>query len=124
MWAAWDTRSTRRQGGSGSHVDDVAKLVAAFKEMRADDGVTLDKLVERDWLLDLLLVCTPEEGMKKLDELIGVMGDGRTARAVRNALVIGEGLQPRGGVVDRRKWASDPLKKDRYFDRNERSHVT
>ncbi|WP_159025317.1 hypothetical protein [Streptomyces pluripotens] len=83
-----------------------ARLVEAFREMRTGDGVTLDKLDERDWMFPLLLVDNAEQARKKLAELIGTMGDGMVARSVRVALAIGAGIEAHIGVVKRRVQAT------------------
>ncbi|MFD4788333.1 hypothetical protein ACFWN1_14985 [Streptomyces sp. NPDC058459] len=87
-------------------MNDKVRLIAAFREMRTDDGVTLDKLNKRRWMFELLLVSTAEQARVKLDELIGVLGDGLVARSVRVALAIGEGLEAHVGVVERRRQAT------------------
>ncbi|MFJ5234525.1 hypothetical protein ACIQBJ_32055 [Kitasatospora sp. NPDC088391] len=85
-------------------MDDMARLVAAFQEMRKKEGITDTKLLARGWLLDLLHTPgDPLAGIKQLSEVIDAMGDSPKTRAVRNALNIG--MEWHGELDDRRKWA-------------------
>ncbi|MER0445983.1 hypothetical protein ABR738_15680 [Streptomyces sp. Edi4] len=105
-------------------MDDVERLVAAFKEMRVKEGVTTAKLRERPWMLDLLQTPgNPTAALKRLDEFINLMGDTPKARAVRNALNIE--LEWHGELEERRNWARglDRPKNERFLEVGRSTHI-
>ncbi|MCX4742778.1 hypothetical protein [Streptomyces antibioticus] len=107
-------------------MDDEATLIASFESLRKRDGLTVEKL--RDERHARLLVMLgaeekAEEGFERLTDLVLSLRDSFITRSVRNALVIGDDIQTRGGLEERRAWAVDRnLGKSALIPRDRRTH--
>lgn len=87
-------------------------LITSLEDLRLKEGMTTQKLrkPEHAVLRQMLGAATAEEAYDRLSELVLAMPDNTTTRAVRNALVIGDDIEARGGLDDRRKWAFELLR--------------
>ncbi|MEU6757574.1 hypothetical protein [Streptomyces sp. NPDC046685] len=90
---------------------DADELFDIFNsELRKSDGLTTDKLRKRPELMKLLVDDgTPEEAKAEIEAVVLSRGDGFKARALRNILVITngrDGIEPRSGPEERRRWAT------------------
>ncbi|NBM14978.1 hypothetical protein [Streptomyces sp. GC420] len=88
-------------------------LVTSLEDLRLKEGMTTQKLrkPEHAVLRQMLGAATAEEAYQRLSELVLAMPDTTTTRAVRNALVIGDDIEARNGLDDRRAWAYELLRK-------------
>lgn len=83
-------------------------LIASLEDLRLKEGMTTQKLrkPEHAVLRQMLGAATAEDAHKRLSELVLAMPDNTFTRAVRNALVIGDDMEARNGLDDRREWAA------------------
>lgn len=104
-----------------------AQLIASFESLRQGDGLTIEKLRNTDHRLLLQMLgawISAEEGYERLTKLVLDLRDSYITRAVRNALVIGDDIETRGGVEERRQWAVDPnLGKDALIPKSRSVHI-